>query len=99
MRPSVKESGAKASSEPTSTSAGRPPAAPPPRPLGRPLTVRPAWEEVLLDVRDGPIPVVTMATVLAFVVARVVSSGLVPWGVAIVAGVVAFAVFRSRRRA
>lgn len=99
MRPSVKESGAKASSEVTSTSAGRPPAAPPPRPLGRPLTVRPAWEEVLLDLRDGPIPVVTIATILAFVVARVVSSGLVPWAVGIASGVVAFGIFRSRRRA
>ncbi|MDB5216153.1 MAG: serine/threonine protein kinase [Myxococcaceae bacterium] len=72
--------------------AARPPAAPPPRPLGRPLTARPKWEETLLDLRDGPVPRVALTVVVAFVIARILTSGLVPFVVAIVAGVAAYAV-------
>lgn len=72
--------------------APRPPAAPPPRPLGRPLTARPRWEETLLDVRDGPLPRVALTIAIAFVIARVLTSGIVPFVVAVVAGVAAYAV-------
>jgi serine/threonine protein kinase len=71
---------------------GRPPAAPPPRPLGRPLTARPRWEEMLLDVRDGPVPRIALTVVVAFVMMRILTSGAVPFVVAIVAGVGAYAV-------
>ena len=70
----------------------RAPAAPPPRPLGRPLTARPRWEEMLLDVRDGPLPRVAATVAIAFVIARVLTSGIVPFVVAIAAGVAAYAV-------
>ncbi|AKU97650.1 hypothetical protein AKJ09_04314 [Labilithrix luteola] len=76
--------------------AARPPAAPPPRPLGRPLTVRPAWEDALLDLRDGPIPPVVIASLVGFVVARFVTSGFVPWVLAVVAGGIGFGVHRYR---
>jgi serine/threonine protein kinase len=70
---------------------GRAPAAPPPRPLGRPLTARPRWEEALLDLREGPLPQVFVTFVIAFVIARILTSGLVPYVVAITAGVAAYA--------
>ncbi len=80
---------------PSSSSAiavGRPPAAPPPRPLGRPLTARPRWEEMLLDIRDGPLPRIALTVVVTFVIVRILTSGAVPFVVAIVAGVAAYAV-------
>lgn len=80
---------------PSSTSAialGRPPAAPPPRPLGRPLTARPRWEEMLLDFRDGPVPRIALTVMVAFVIMRILTSGAVPFVVAVVAGVAAYAV-------
>jgi serine/threonine protein kinase len=80
---------------PPSTSAfvvGRPPAAPPPRPLGRPLTSRPPWEEMLLDVRDGPLPRIALTVVVTFVIVRILASGAVPFVVAILAGAAAYAV-------
>jgi serine/threonine protein kinase len=80
---------------PSSTSAiavGRPPAAPPPRPLGRPLTARPPWEEMLLDVRDGPLPRIALTVVVTFVIVRILASGAVPFVVAILAGAAAYAV-------
>jgi len=78
-------------------SAPRAPAAPPPRPLGRPLTARPQWEEMLLDLRDGPLPRVAATIAIAFVIARVLTSGIVPFVVAIAAGVAAYAVKFWRR--
>jgi serine/threonine protein kinase len=75
----------------TSSSAPRAPAAPPPRPLGRPLTARPKWEETLLDLRDGPLPRVAATAAVAFVIARVLTPGIVPFVVAITAGVAAYA--------
>jgi serine/threonine protein kinase len=80
---------------PESNSAAPPvraPAQPPPRSLGRPLTARPKWEETLLDLRDGPLPRVAATIAIAFVIARVLTSGLVPFVVAIAAGVAAYAV-------
>lgn len=76
---------------------GRPPAAPPPRPLGRPLMARPRWEEALLDLRDGPLPQVLVTSIVAFVVARILTSGLVPYVVSLVAGVAAYATRYWRR--
>ena len=78
---------------------GRAPAAPPPRPLGRPLTARPRWEEALLDLGDGPLPRVALTTVVAFVIARILTSGFVPFVVAVAAGVAAYATnyFRKSR--
>jgi serine/threonine-protein kinase len=70
---------------------GRPPAAPPPRPLGRPLTARPRWEEALLDLREGPLPQVFVTLIVAFVVARILTSGLVPYVVAVIAAIAAYA--------
>lgn len=75
----------------------RPPAAPPPRALTRPLTERPKWEEVLLDLRDGPIPRVALAMVLAFVGVRFFQSGFVPFLAALVAGAGAYAVWHVMR--
>lgn len=72
-------------------SSARAPAAPPPRPLGRPLTARPRWEEALLDLRDGPLPRVALTVIVAFVIARILTSGLVPFVVAIASGVAAYA--------
>jgi serine/threonine protein kinase len=77
---------------PTGATAPRAPAAPPPRPLGRPLTARPQWEEMMLDVRDGPLPRVAATIAIAFVIARVLTSGIVPFVIAIGAGVAAYAV-------
>lgn len=79
------------SSPEASPSAGRAPAAPPPRPLGRPLTARPKWEETLLDLSDGPLPRVAATVLVTFVIARILTSGLVPFVVAILAGVAAYA--------
>lgn len=70
--------------------AGRAPAAPPPRPLGRPLTARPKWEEMLLDLSEGPLPRVALTVVVAFVIARILTSGIVPFVVAVVAGVAVY---------
>ena len=76
---------------------GRAPAAPPPRPLGRPLTQRPAWEDTLLDFADGPVPRVAIAAVLAFVITRIITGGIVPFAVAVLAGIVGYATWRRSR--
>ncbi|MBX3191474.1 MAG: protein kinase [Labilithrix sp.] len=79
--------------------AARAPAAPPPRPLTRPLAARPRWEDLLLDIGDGPWPRVVVTTVAAFVIARIFTSGALPFLVAIAAAVVAwFTWVRSRPR-
>ncbi|MBS2011538.1 MAG: serine/threonine protein kinase [Deltaproteobacteria bacterium] len=78
-------------------SAARAPAAPPPRPLGRPLTARPAWEDSLLDFADGPVPRVAIAAVVAFVLVRILTSGIVPFLVAAAAGALAYATWRRSR--
>lgn len=73
---------------------GRAPAAPPPRPLGRPLTARPKWEEALLDLNDGPLPRVFVVLVVSFAIARVVTRGVAPFVVAVVAALAAYATWR-----
>ena len=70
---------------------GRAPAAPPPRPLGRPLTARPRWEEMLIDLSEGPLPRVALTVVVAFVIARILTSGIVPFVVALAAGIAVYA--------
>lgn len=77
--------------------AGRAPAAPPPRPLGRPLTSRPAWEDTLLDFADGPVPRVAIAAIVGFVITRIITSGAVPFAVAVIAGIIAYATWRRSR--
>jgi len=84
-------------SNPDSSVAIRAPAAPPARPLSRPLAARPPWKEALLDVGDGPLPRVAITIVVAFVIVRIVTSGVVPYLAAIVAGVVAYATWRRSR--
>ena len=78
----------------TTAPLARPPAAPPPRPLGRPLTARPRWEEALLDLSDGPLPRVVLVLVVTFVIARILTSGIVPFVVAVAAAVAAYATWR-----
>lgn len=78
-------------SAPELAAAARPPAAPPPRPLGRPLTARPRWEETLIDLSEGPLPRVAVTVVVAFVIVRILTSGPVPFVIAIAAGVAAYA--------
>ena len=46
----------------------------------------------MLDVRDGPLPRVAATIAIAFVIARVLTSGIVPFVIAIGAGVAAYAV-------
>ena len=75
----------------------RAPAAPPPRPLGRPLTARPRWEEALLDLNDGPLPRVAVLAIIAFVIARILTTGVVPYVIAVAAGVAAYATKVIRR--
>ncbi|HEY8075445.1 MAG TPA: protein kinase [Labilithrix sp.] len=75
----------------------RAPAAPPPREPGRPLQPRPAWEDAALDVLDGPAPRMLGAMVLAFIVARIVTAGLVPWLVAVVAAAAGYVSWRMSR--
>ena len=82
---------------PDSSAAGRAPAAPPSRPLGRPLTARPPWKEALLDLGDGPLPRVAVTSVVAFMIARILTSGFVPFVAAIAAGIAAYATWRRSR--
>jgi len=82
---------------PSASHAPRAPAAPPPRALGRPLAPRPAWEDALLDLADGPSPRVAVAALVGFVLARIAVSGLVPWLAALFAGSIAYATWRFSR--
>jgi serine/threonine protein kinase len=77
----------------------RAPAAPPPRALGRPLEPRPKWEDAALDVLAGPAPRMLGAAIVAFILARIMATGVVPWLIAIVgaaAGYVSWRLSRSR---
>ena len=47
---------------------------------------------MLLDVRDGPVPRIALTVMVAFVIMRILTSGAVPFVVAVVAGVAAYAV-------
>lgn len=79
------------------SSASRAPAAPPARPLSRPITARPHWEELLLDLGDGPLPRVVITILVVFAIVRIVTSGVVPFVVALAAGVAAYATWRRSR--
>jgi eukaryotic-like serine/threonine-protein kinase len=95
--PSVRPQSSPDASSAIRPPAGRPPAAPPPRPLGRPLTARPRWEETLLDLSEGVVPRVAVTMLVAFVIARILTVGLVPFVVAVVFGVAAYATKYWRR--
>jgi serine/threonine-protein kinase len=68
----------------------RPPAAPPPRALGRPLAAAPRWKDLLLDLRSGPLLRVATAGIVVFVVARVLASTTAALVAALVAVVASY---------
>ncbi len=90
-------SGAPSSRPPSVRPAGRAPAAPPPRPLGRPLTSRPRWEDTLLDFADGPVPRIVVGAILGFVVARILTAGIVPFVAAIATAIAGYFTWRRSR--
>ena len=73
-RPSQRPPSVRPASSEGAPAAIRPPAAPPPRALSRPLTARPRWKEILLDLGDGPLPRVAIVIVVMFIVARILTS-------------------------
>ena len=75
----------------------RPPAAPPRRTLGRPLTSQPRWKDLLLDLGGGPLPRVALVTIIVFIVARILTSTLASTVVALASGLAFYATWRGTR--